>query len=253
MMINTCGIYSFPKSGNTWVREIMRGLLKVDESIDIVCPELFATGMPIEEWKSYELGSSQYWRFYKSHCAWELPFDIVGGKSDLCIYILRNPFDVFCSQLNYILKGFDSNRKLIELPGNSVDEVVSLGIIDEYFSIFIAFGTLMPTFGEASSWMSNVKFWLNKSKDDSRVVLIKYEDLITNPVDTVGKMFPCLTFTRNEIQNALATAEKRTQKDGKFFWKKKVGTYSEYLSHSQLERFNKIHSDILSITGYTNF
>jgi hypothetical protein len=250
--VKTCGVYSFPKSGNTWVREIIRASIQSHDDISIVCPELHC-GVPAKEsWKSFNMGKKQNWRFYKSHSAWELSNEMIDGNTDLIIYILRNPFDVFCSQLNYILKRFDDNRKIIELPGNSVEEVFSNGVIDEYFSIFTAFGTLAPRHWETSSWMSSVNLWIKRSTEDQRIAIIKYEDLVNEPISVINKLFNLIPSNNLSAEEIFALVDKRTKDGGNFFWKRTANNYRNYLNKSHLEKFNKFHSEVLVNAGYSH-
>ena len=62
--IKRCGIYSFPKSGNTWMRELIRALFEIDEPTSTAIPDIYENGV---DGKVVLSNSGQQWKFYKSH------------------------------------------------------------------------------------------------------------------------------------------------------------------------------------------
>lgn len=251
MEYSTCGIYSFPKSGNTWMREIVRGIFRVETDISRVAPEMTNEDNQIPNWDILDAPDGSKWTFYKSHSAWELGGNnVVDLNNNLVIYILRNPLDVFCSQLNYLLKGFDQNRDRIKIPGKSIEELMLNGSLDIFYSVYLAFGTLTPLFWQASSWMENTKIWIEKSKTRDNILVVKYEDLIAEPIETLSKIFGRIGFNSASIKTAIELAESRTNDGNSFFWKKKAGNYLNYLSPDQIQLFETYHKESLMLTGY---
>lgn len=248
--IKRCGIYSFPKSGNTWMREIIRGVFKVGDNIREVVPDVYQGGIDGLILNNHK---KEQWRFYKSHSAKELvKYQGNVVKNDMVIYILRNPFDVFCSQLNYLLRGFSKNNGGIQLGCASIDEAKQNGMINDFFSAFLVYGTLMPFFQDAGSWMENVRYWIKKSRAVNNVIVVKYEDMIKQ-VDVA--MLPVLEHIGMDLgclSEAMDLAATRTNDGGKFFWKKKEGTYRDYLENEQIKRFLTLHSQIIQMCGYSN-
>ena len=233
------------------MRHIIRGLFNASENINEVAPDVYQDGID-----GVILTNSKHenWCFYKSHAAQEL-FEYQGNTvvNDLIIYIIRNPLDVFCSQLNYVLSGFSPDQDGSQFGCESIDEAKRTHLLDDYFSAFLVFGTLMPFFESARSWMQNTQYWVEKSRTQNNVIVVKYEDMI-NQLSLAMK--PVLTYvgkTQADLFIAAKIANANSNDDGKFFWKKSEGTYREYLSKEQIERFVSTYSNSLKLSGYENY
>lgn len=249
--VKRCGIYSFPKSGNTWMRELIRALFEIEESTSTAIPDIYENGI---DGKVVLSNSGQQWKFYKSHSKNEVvTYQNNSVVNDLIIYIVRNPYDVFCSQLNYVLRGFEKNKGRMILTCKSVDEAADLGVIEEYFSAFTVYGTLDPYFWDAGNWKENVSNWLDKASKDERVIIIRYEDMVENIFKALAPVTQRLGLSSDKINSAFQLADTRTNDGGKFFWKKSSGTYKSYLLEKNINNFKKYHSDILEPLGYDAF
>jgi len=251
MKTRRCGIYSFPKSGNTWMREVIRGLFRANENINDVVPDIYEKGLTGQTLIN---NRNERWCFYKSHSAKELiNYQGTAVTNDLIIYIIRNPLDVFCSQLNYLLKGFSPTRGGMQLGCTSIDEAKNEGLINDFFSAFIVFGTLMPYFHDAGSWMENARFWIEKSNNSDKVIVVKYENMIRQFDESMQPFLFKIGKNQADLRTARELADKRTNDGGKFFWKKKEGTFNEYLTKEQINKFISFHSSILELTDYQDY
>jgi len=233
------------------MREIIRGLFKVNENVKEVVPDIYQDGINGLVLKNTK---NEAWRFYKSHSAKEL-LNYQGNtvSNDLIIYIVRNPLDVFCSQLNYILREFDPSRGGIQLNCASIDEAKQNGLLDDFFSAFLVYGTLMPFFKDARSWMENTRFWIEKSQAGNKVIIIKYEDMINQFDIAMQPILERIGMDSSNLQAAMEMADTRTNDGGKFFWKKKDGTYREYLTTQQVNKFFSEHQNIVRMCGYEDY
>lgn len=249
-MKKRCGVYSFPKSGNTWMRFVITALFNEKRAIEVV-PDIYEHGVNGRPVRTEE---GEEWLFYKSHSQKIVErWDGTKIRNDLIIYIMRNPLDVFCSQLNYLLNNFDPERGGLEVGCASVDKARENGLINEYFSAFTVFGTLMPKFLEAGSWMSNTRYWTGAASNNRNIILIRYEKLLENFEEEMEPILDYFGFGESDAMNALKVSNNRTNDGGKFYWKKKQGTYKEYLTETQVSRFVELHRDILSFTGYDKY
>ncbi len=248
--VKRCGIYSFPKSGNTWMRELLRAIFDISDSTSDSIPDIYEKGV---NGKTVIADDGQKWMFYKSHSKNEVTkYKEQQIKNDLIIYIVRNPYDVFCSQLNYVLRGFEKNKGRLIVTCESVDEAKEKGVIDDYFSAFSVYGTLDPYFWDAGNWIENVSYWLKRADESKNVIVIRYEDMVSDIVTALKPITEALGVDEEKITSAFKLADSRTNDGGKFFWKKSSGTYRRYLNKRSIEKFKIFHSDIIETLGYTD-
>lgn len=248
MVENSIGIYSFPKSGNTWVRHIIGKGLEV-ENVYKGIPDYYTD--PIWE-NPININGVDYFIF-KSHS--RNPINIPERsniKRNIALYIVRHPLDVFCSQLNYVSKNVTGDQKIV-LPCESVDSVVEHGNIDLFFGAFCVYGTLQPSFIDAGSWFVNAENWLARSKKTPEdVFVVRYEDLISCGVEALKPFIEAVGLEQSMIETGLAAAKASTKVDGKFFWKQQSGTYKELLSKALVDRFYSLYGERLEPFGYTS-
>lgn len=239
------GIYSFPKSGNTWMRHIVAAA--AGRKLGDVAPGVYRN--PLFEHQIRIGGVDRY--FYKSHGKRELtqykgePFRNAG-----IIYLLRHPLDVFLSQLNYLSRNV-AKADHFQIPCESVDSVIERGELDIFFSAFLAQGTLDPGFADAGSWFDNVSWWTAKAETDKRIVIVRYEDLLADPRQSLVPVANLIGVDLDTLAAGLDVAGKRTRADGLFFWKQTAGHYRELIPKEMIARFAKYHGALVNRVGYT--
>lgn len=146
-------LVSYPKSGNTWARFLLGNITSNQEgvsfrNIEDVIPDIYVN-------TRRKLLSMSDPRILKSHEAFDPRYPKV-------IYLVRDPRDVFISYYHHQIKF----RKLPE--GYPLDRFLDLflnGGLDE-------FGT----------WYENVSSWTSARRGNSAFLLVKYEDLLRDPV-----------------------------------------------------------------------
>jgi hypothetical protein len=232
------GIYSFPKSGNTWMRNIISSV--IGEPDQSAVPDLHNTAL--REAKSF-----RGYRFYKHHGfkpvhrSYGEP--VQAGKF---IYIKRNPLDVFLSYLNWLSSNTTSRAPI---PFDSVNSIHGTELFDLYFRTWITIGMMAP-FETAGSYYQNNWAWMKRAERQDNVEIIRYEDLIDDPMKTLAFLIPWLGVSEQQLAYGLNEAERRTQQDGKFFWKKTYGTWREYLSSDEVDMFLRYRERTCSPLGY---
>lgn len=254
-----CGIYSFPKSGNTWVREIMSLLFDPEDTLERgkVMPGIYKDQVGDQDLVTPD---GRRYRFYKSHSKIllqeynrrRLKAPIV-FNNEVILYITRNPLDVFLSQANFIAKGFVKTNAHIQFKFESVEEIKTSGLLNELFGAFCIYGTIMPDFRDAGSWMENVGYWHTFEEDSPKVIHIKYEDLLNDFEKALQPVIQYFGFAVEDISAIRKTADSNTVDGGAFFWKKSANTYQEYLSPQQVKRFIELHKDSLTLAGYDTY
>ncbi|MDB9528359.1 sulfotransferase domain-containing protein [Oscillatoria sp. CS-180] len=163
-------LVSYPKSGNTWVRNIIFNIIFPNESIqtlkeiDHFVPDLsrnsglnaLATGL-------YD--QSPQPRVFKIHNSY--PFR-PGQQNKLAyrrvIYIVRHPFDVIRSYHHYF-KRYNSDQYKLE---DSINKVIFQG-------------------NQWGTWQDNVLTW-KAHENNVDFLLIRYEDLLLKTVDFIEEI-----------------------------------------------------------------
>jgi hypothetical protein len=152
-------IVSYPKSGNTWSRFLIANLLHPQEpanfaNINRLIPDPEALSVR-------ELSQLPRPRILKSHQYFDPRYPKI-------IYIVRDPRDVVLSQYHFQIK-----RRVL-------NENYSL---ERFVTDFIA-GITTPY----GSWGENAGSWLATRHDKSGLLLVRYEDLITDAIHEMERI-----------------------------------------------------------------
>ncbi|MFD2172940.1 sulfotransferase domain-containing protein [Rhodobacter lacus] len=231
------GIYSFPKSGNTWIRVIIGRIMNQDfEQV----PDLHISPLSnAQEFNGLRFFKHHGGRNYKS---WN------GQKLDTTnvIHIRRNPLDVFVSYLNFLS---DNVTGKAPIKFSSVDDIRGTDLFDLYFSTFITTGHVSAGFADVTgSYFQNNTFWMNQTEVPA--ILLKYEDLVSDPIATLEPVKQLLGIDDALIASAVEEAAAVTKPDGKFFWKQQEKNYLNYLSQEQIDLFVKYRGAESEAMGY---
>ena len=174
------GVYSFPKAGSTWLRVILSRLYDTKHEVPQFCPDMHWNKQQIIDVPFAGVNKTRKsTTFYKSHSK-----TLVNRYFDLdlptthVLYIYRNPLDIFCSYLNYLLRDPTASKGSFAFPDNkypkSVESSKENGFLDLAFSSFLLFGTLQPNFDICGSWLDHYRLWI-KGNYDVKIHLISYE------------------------------------------------------------------------------
>ena len=232
------GIYSFPKSGNTWLRVILGYLMQRDA---LQIPDLH--NQPLSDAEEY-----RGFRFFKHHGGQN--FKVWNGQkleTTHVIHIRRNPLDVFVSYLNFIS---DNVTGTAPIKFASVDDIAGTDLFNLYFSTFITTGHVAIDFAYITgSYFENNTFWMTQK--EVPVILLKYEDLLSNALQNLAPLRDLLQIDDESIETALRQAEIATRPDGKCFWKQREKNYAQYLTQEQIDLFVKYRGDESLSLGYS--
>lgn len=173
-------IVSYPRSGNTWTRFLIANLLHPKEPITFANIECL---IPDAEAQSHVyLKSIPRPRVIKSH-------EYFDHRYPRVIYIVRDPRDIALSYYNF-------QRKYRQIP----DEYP----LTQYVGDFVG-GRLSSA--DWGTWAENVGSWLVR-KNDLRFLLIRYEDMVSDPVQELAKV--ARFFGLEPAPDFLATAIERS-------------------------------------------
>ena len=243
------GIYSFPKSGNTWLRHIFAKLFKIEH-------KAYQKFIPDVHQKHTESQLSQhngnYYFAYKSHTSdYVRKYNDVVLNTNTVLHIRRNPFDLFLSQMNFISSNTSSAAAI---PFVSVDDIRDSNLLEYYFGCFLVAGTAQPSFTASGTYFSNNIGWMDRAEQypHLNIVCIKYEDLVDDPVKTLSPLAVKLGFSSDAVRTAISEVAEEFKRDGKFYWKMGKNYYREYLKEEWIEDFCDYRATELERLGYTD-
>ena len=148
-MDDLCWVCSYPRSGNRLLSEIIHLIVSEKGKFRETVPDFHQTGL------------NQSSKFCKIHRLYEqLPF-----KDCRIIYLLRNPLDILISSINYI----ENFQKKPCHPGFIKEFIEKKGHIHEW-----------SDFGSYSEHIHS--FLLNPKVSSENLVIIQYENLISNKI-----------------------------------------------------------------------
>ena len=243
------GIYSFPKSGNTWLRHIFAKIFGVDHGdYQVFIPDIHQKSIPC---KLSEHAGNHYF-CYKSHTPdYIKKYNGLDFETNIVLHIRRNPLDLFLSQMNFISNNTSSAAAI---PFNNVVEIRDSKLLEYYFGCFMVAGTAQPTFLASGTYFSNNINWMNRAEQypHLNIICIRYEDLIDDPVNTLLPVVTQLGFGADTLREAFASVAQEFQRDGKFYWKMGKNYYREYLKDEWINDFIRYRAPELERLGYTD-
>lgn len=232
---------SYPKSGNTWSRFLIANLVSTKKvnfaDIENAIPDIY-------QHDNLFLLSIKQPRILKSHECFCPSYKKV-------IYIVRNPMDVAVSYYFHLIKFRQINENM---PLDSFVDSFVAGELDRY-----------------GSWGENVGSWLGaKSISDNSFMLVRYEDLSSQPMIEMKKISTFLGYKktnedlrlaidRSSLKNMKAmeketgkswTALKKTRTDMPFVREGKSGTGVESLSEYALNKIKNSWGEQMKSLGY---
>ena len=237
-------IASYPKSGNTWVSQIISDLFGLDVGQGVLG---LHGNVSIKDAMPIEIRGEDIC-FVKHHARLQNQHVPISGV----IYMYRHPLAVFVSSLNYM--GI-RNRTDAFINGvvKSVDQIVRDGEMDFYFDRFMQMGgwEFYRFDKQTGTWFDHFNYWQSVSRSMDSFYALQYEKMLVNPLDEFLQVVTeLLGKSESELRSALILADENTQVDGKFFWKRKAETYREYLLEEQISSFENKYRDTLMRMGY---
>lgn len=269
---------SYPKSGNTWFRIVLSQLLQGSSTLSHINDMDSILGSPMvanRGWMNKALGfdsaklsddeldqlrpgaysahaaSLQRPAYIKVHDAYTFVDEnqpLFPGKGCLgAIYFIRNPLDVAISMGHHVKCPLDWS---IHMMSNPAFEVPLPGQRDKQLR------------QKLLSWSLHAESWT--LLPDFPVLVLRYEDMLTNPLLTFSKAlhFLNLDFTQDQLQQAIQNAsfEKlqafenqfgfRERADGPFFRKGIAGDWINTLNDAQISLIVEAHAKTMQQFGY---
>lgn len=227
-------VVSFPRSGSTWLRTILAGIIDPDTGCE---PQVFNRILPGVSGRRLPLvWSLRDPRIIHSHTTFRTSLP-------KAVYMVRDGRDSLVSFYHY-----STTRNGINMP------------FDEWFDLYCR-----RWYGPR--WHEHVESWLIKGEEKlgAALMVLKFEDLKADPVEQVHLVtdFLGLDADHRAIHHALEMAsleqarrrEARTfgrlqSEDQSFYRGGRTGQYHDYLRGDMYDRFMRLSGRALSLAGY---
>lgn len=244
------GLYSYPKSGNTWVRSIIAAACAMPEdkgTLQRYVTDTHKGRVMTDPWPF----QGRDWYFYKSHHHKVLTRHRSDRfRTDRVISIHRHPLDVFVSYLNFVSANVAPQAgTALPFRFESV-EALTPEQLEALFAIFLDHGTLVPQNRLFGSVFSHWRRFSDRAEEQGDVLMLRYEDLEADFAFQVARICGFVGLTDIDTGAVFAGADKRTQANGKFFWRRSSGGHKAHLTDAQIARFQDRHGDAMAAMGY---
>ncbi|PQB03870.1 sulfotransferase domain-containing protein [Aureitalea marina] len=227
-------IAGYPKSGNTWVQNLLTGML-LGSASSTIPPKLVSELIPDVHAKNYYKRIFNTMHF-KTH-------DLPMYHHKRVIHLIRDPRDVYVSYYHF-------------LNMSGVEEVSFEAMLNGGKGLY------------KSTWMEHTKSW-NNNPHDAQILTVRYEDLLVDPLRQMQNMakFCDLELTDDLLtdiyrQNTIDSLRKKVSDQGwdygkqygknsiNFFRKGGSGNYKEELTKEQIQLINDRTEAMLKHYGY---
>lgn len=229
---------SYPKTGSTWLRQIVN---------QIIAPDLKAKDSIPSYQKTFPLDALEHQfphfstSIIKTHMYPDNPRMNMEIKNTIgFITIHRHPLDIMLSSLNYS-RVKERHQDFIKGRIKTVEEIISDGEIKHYIEQFIKNDGIVAFHGTSGKW-SKYKENIEKNVTGKiKHLSLCYEEMVADPHSVVTSIFSFfeIEHTKEIIGKIVSDCEKKTALDGHFFWKKKAFNFRDILATEHIEFFSE--------------
>ncbi len=244
------GLYSFPKSGNTWLRAIICAMIRIPQGPGFMQRFVSDTHFGSVRDEGWHFRGVD-WFFYKSHHKEVLDADKDGPlHTDKVIYIYRHPLDVFLSYLNFVSGNVAAETgKGFPIQFDRVEDLTPAQM-EQAFQMFLDHQTLFPRNDAFGGVFEHAAKFKARQAAGEKIHILRYEDLQSDFKNQVRGIAEFLEIPDVNLGRVFAAADKRTEQNGKFFWKRQQNNYLNFLTPEQVARFYDTHKAQMIDLGY---
>jgi|SRR5271165_2969643 len=201
-------LVSYPRSGSTWTRFLIGNLVHTDVPITFANIEEYLPSIYI--CSNRDLRRRPRPRLLTSHECFDPRYKTV-------IYVVRDPRDVAISYYHYCIKNRD------------IEDGYPL---ESFVTRYIA-ADVNPDYDRWGSWADNVMSWLTMRQNNSRFLLLRYEDMVESPERELAKVAAVLDIDatperlRRAAELSAADRMRKLEKEQHQLWKQTKKTRSD--------------------------
>ena len=239
-------IYSYPKTGSTWVRRVIQ---------EIIAPELSPFDaissvqhvLPVDP-ICFDIGNAET-AIFKTH---NRPDHPVAGRDALedvgYITIHRHPLDVLLSSLNYsFIKG--EGRIFKDGVLKNVDQIIKDDEIGHYIGQFIHHQGCRRYVKLCGGYADYYRNW-EPVVAHAPHLMLRYEDIVADKVEAIATIARFLRRDNVDCTKIFEKIETKTAIDGRFHWRKKAYNFEGYVPRRFVSKFERGCVELLDYFGY---
>lgn len=239
-------LYSYPKTGSTWVRRVIQEILAPElspfEAISSVQHILPTDPVRFDIWNAETA-------IFKTHNPPGYPAagrDALENSGYISVY--RHPLDVLLSSLNYsFIKG--EGRIFKDGILKNVDQIIEDDEIGHYISQFIRHQGCRPYVKYCGGYGDYYRNWKPVAAQGPHLML-RYEDIVADKVKAVASIARFLGRENADCTKIFERIEEKTAIDGRFHWRKKAYNFEGYVPRRFVSKFERSCADLLDYFGY---
>ncbi|OWU82245.1 hypothetical protein ATO6_22635 [Oceanicola sp. 22II-s10i] len=243
-----CWLASYPKSGNTWLRYILNEIFGYDDegkSRVISFLKAYPANAPLVSLRG------QQSKLLKTHLhPVHQRMSLVPDESIAAILIRRHPLDILLSALNYA-KLRDQSKFFLKGNVKSVEAIIADGEFPHYIDLFSR-NDGFPLFSGSSGAMSKYLGRWRQLGVKVPILELRYEDFTADPKSGLREVaaFLQIDLSCAEIKRIVETVDQMTQKNDRFFWKRRAYNFTHMLPQELVELFTDTCKPQLAGFGY---
>lgn len=243
-------IVTYPKSGTTWMQEIVPLIMSGGDPASVETLPNWDRVPWLEERRAHSLNVEERPspRMFATHFSYNMMQASFFKVKPKVIYVVRNPKDVFTSSFHF----YGMTSFLVQ-PKSQTE------FLHKFLEGQVQFG----------SWFDHVKSWVN-AEDKDRVMVISYEELITDLKDSVTRLATflekpleaavidkiadrCLfkNMKKNKMSNySLVPSKFMDQTKSEFLRKGIAGDWKNQLTAQEVEYFDAVYREKMKDVKY---
>jgi Sulfotransferase domain len=228
---------SYPRSGNTFFRILLHHLYDFEthsiyslqdvghQALEDTGKLKLLVGQPEVPFNLQTAAADSAPWYVKTH-------DLPAQDGAPAILIVRDGRDALVSYAHYLLK-----------TTSGVDAYKDMHLFEATLERIIT-GDHPYAFG---GWSRNVSAWLNRASPSA---VVRYEDLIVDPVDTVQAALNPFCGALRPVRAAAPSFETLHENVPWFFRRGRIGTWQDELPPRLQDLFLDLHGEVLTRLGY---
>lgn len=239
---------SYPKTGSTWLREIIASIITQDAKGKAAIPSF--QNVWSADYPTYTLWGEPTTiiktHLYPEHRAMLRP----QLSLKAAVLIRRHPLDILLSALNYAMVREEKDAFLNNVP-KTVENIIADGEFPHYIESFRETDGF-PWFSGPSGGLSLFADRWRDHMKDHKYHEICYEELFSDPESHVHALLAFFEqeSTPGSVERIMKQADRRTSQNGKFFWKRRAYNFQELLPETLVDLFyDRCQAQILG-SGY---